>query len=156
MNPTLSFDVACRRVGLNRLDDLLSLEAACFETDRINRRNMRHLLSSPSACCIGAYADNLLAGDLVLLSPRNSRSARIYSLAVAQSFRGRGIGRELMLAAEEAALRRNCNRLRLEVRWDNLTAIRLYERLGFRQVKSIPGYYEDGANAVVMHKEISE
>ena len=156
MNPTLSATVDCHRAGPDRIDDLLSLEASCFLTDRINRRNMRHLLKSPSACCIGAYCENQLIGGLILLFRITSRSARIYSLAVLEQLRGKGVGQQLLKEAEKEALRRGCTRLRLEVRQENLPAIRLYERLGFQLNGIVPQYYEDGEDAAVMYKEISE
>ena len=71
-------------------------------------------------------------GYAVVLTRRGSRSARLYSIAVAAEAAGRGIGSRLLAAAEEAARRRGADRLHLEVRADNSTAIRLYERAGYR------------------------
>jgi ribosomal-protein-alanine acetyltransferase len=153
MSPTLCADVVCRRVGLNRISDLLALEAECFTTDRISRRNLRNLLRSPSACCVGAYHAGKLVGSMVILFRSNSRSARVYSLAVWPAARGMGIGGRMMARAEREARMRGCNRMRLEVRMDNIPAIRLYEGLGFRDTNVLPGYYEDGAHAFVMRKE---
>ncbi len=154
MSPTLRADVVCRPVGLNRTDDLLALEEACFPTDRISRRNLRHLLRTPSAYCVGAYHRGELVGSMVILFKCNSRSARVYSLAVSSAARGMGIGRRMMAKAVREARRRGCDRMRLEVRMDNMPAIRLYERLGFSDTQVLPGYYEDGAHAFVMRKEL--
>lgn len=154
MSPTLYADVVCRRVGLNRTDDLLALEDACFPTDRISRRNLRNLLRSPSAYCLGAYHRGELVGSMVILFRSNSRSARVYSLAVSEQARGMGIGRRMMDKAVREARRRGCDRMRLEVRMDNMAAIRLYERLGFVDTQVLPGYYEDGSHAFVMRKEL--
>ena len=154
MSPTVAVDVVCRRVGLNRTNDLLALEEASFPTDRITRRNLRRLLQSPSAYCVGAYLDGELVGSLVVLFRSNSASARVYSIAVAGQVRGMGIGRRMMAKAEREAKARGCTRMRLEVRMDNTAAIRLYESLGFADTQVIPGYYEDGAHAFVMRKEL--
>lgn len=151
---TLSSHVVCRRVGLNRTNDLLALEEACFSTDRISRRNLRNLLRSPSAYCVGAYDQGVLIGSMVILFRRNAVAARVYSLAVSVAARGRGIGRRMMAAAEKEARRRGCSRMRLEVRMDNIAAIRLYESLGFTDTEVLPGYYEDGSHAFVMRKEL--
>lgn len=155
MSPTLSADVICRRVGLNRTDDLLALEEACFSTDRAKRRNLRNLLRSPSAYCLGAYLDGELVGSSVVLFRRNSRSCRVYSLAVSPAMRGMGIGRTMMIKAEREARRRGCDRIRLEVRMDNIPAIRLYESLGYADTEVLPEYYEDGTHAFVMRKELN-
>lgn len=147
-------DVVVRRVGLNRTDDLLSLEAACFQSDRISRCNLRRLLCAPSAYCAGAYRSGALVGSMVTLFRSTSRTARVYSLAVLESERGHGIGRRLMDRAEQEARRRKCVRMRLEVRMENVLAIELYKRLGFVDTAVMPGYYEDGAHAFVMRREL--
>ncbi len=154
MSPTLCADAVLRRVGLNRTDDLLALEEACFTTDKISRRNLRNLLRSPSAYCVGAYQRGELVGSMVILFKSNSRSARVYSLAVSVEARGLGIGRRMMVKAEQEARMRGCERMRLEVRMDNIPAIRLYEHLGFTDTAVLPGYYDDGAHAFVMRKEL--
>lgn len=155
MTPPSTLSVIFRRVGLNMTDALLDLENSCFESDRIARRNLRRLLCSPSALCIGAFQGKELAGSMVVLFRSNSSIARIYSLAVAPHTRGLGIGKRMIAKAEREARARGCRCLRLEVRMDNPAAIRLYERCGFTDTKMRPGYYEDGTDAVVFWKELN-
>ncbi|MCF7818442.1 MAG: GNAT family N-acetyltransferase [Kiritimatiellales bacterium] len=146
--------VVCRRVDLNMTDALIGLENACFECDRISRRNLRRLLCSPSALCIGAFLGKELTGSMVVLFRSNSSVARIYSLAVSPHARGLGIGKRMIAKAEQEARARKCRCLRLEVRLDNPAAIRLYERCGLTHTKVLPEYYEDGTNALVFWKEL--
>ena len=54
----------------------------------------------------------------------------IHDLAVRDGFRGRGIGRHLLVAVETAAAEHGCCKVTLEVRADN-KARRLYEDVGF-------------------------
>jgi ribosomal-protein-alanine N-acetyltransferase len=56
------------------------------------------------------------------------------------------VGTALVEATEAAAHQRRCRSLRLEVRTDNLGAISLYERLGYRRIGLLPRYYQDGAD----------
>jgi GNAT superfamily N-acetyltransferase len=55
----------------------------------------------------------------------------IHDLAVLPQYRGRGIGRALLAAAEDHAQRRGCCKLTLEVQDDNARARALYQRFGF-------------------------
>jgi GNAT superfamily N-acetyltransferase len=55
----------------------------------------------------------------------------VHDLAVIPQWRGRGIGRALLAAAETEAVRKGCCRLTLEVQDDNGRARGLYERVGF-------------------------
>jgi ribosomal-protein-alanine acetyltransferase len=156
MKPEHGAAIYIRSVGLNRIDDLLALEESSFPTDRINRRNLRNLLRSKSACCLGAYASGKLIGSMVVLFRAGTRSARIYSLAVDKAARGRGVGRSMMARAEREARKRGCIKMRLEVRADNVPAMRLYEKLDFEKTQVLPGYYEDGSPANVYRKEIGD
>lgn len=62
---------------------------------------------------------------------RAGRSALLTDLVVVDSQRGRGIGTHLVEDALELTARAGLARLSLEVRRDNLPALRMYARLGF-------------------------
>lgn len=143
-----------RNATLSDIAPLLRLEDSSFRTDRISRRSFRRLIRSPSAICRVARAGNHVAGYAVVLSRAGSTVARLYSLAVDADFRGLGLAAALVEDAERVAARRGMTRLRLEVREDNAAAIRLYERLAFRQCDNRPGYYADGATAIRYQKRL--
>jgi len=142
-----SDEVHVRRATINDLDDIVALENASFASDRVSVRQWRHHLESLSADVLLAIRDRRVVGAAMLLFHRRHRVARLYSIAVAASERGRRIGERLLHAAELAAARRESRALRLEVRADNAAAQRLYERNGYRSIGERRGYYEDGANA---------
>lgn len=126
----------------------MELENSSFRGDRLSGRSYRSLLVSTTASVIVAESQGTLAGSLVLLFNRSKSVARLYSLAVARPFRGRGVARLLLLAAKQASLARDCGLLQLEVRVDNVAARSLYASEGFEFVKHIPAYYQDGTDAV--------
>jgi ribosomal protein S18 acetylase RimI-like enzyme len=136
-----------RRAAPADLDALVALERHAFATDHLSRRQYRKHIGSDSAVVLAAVDRSGLLGKAVVFFRRNSRVARLYSIAVAHAARGRGLGEALLSAAERAALGHGCKRLRLEVRQDNASAIRLYERLGYQRFGAYPGFYEDGADA---------
>jgi len=136
-----------RRATPADLDALVALERAAFTTDHLSPRQYRTHLRSSSAIVLAAVDAPRLLGKAVVFFRRNSDIARLYSIAVADAARGRGIGEALLKAAETAARRHGAQRMRLEVRQDNGAAIRLYERLGYRRFGRYDGFYEDGADA---------
>lgn len=137
-----------RRAELSDLDDLVALEDATFDSDRMSRAQYRRHLDSESARVLVASANHRrFLGTAVVFFRKGSRVARLYSLASRPEARGKGVGSALLAGVERAARRRGCRELRLEVRTDNADAIRLYERLGYRRFARIDGYYEDGADA---------
>ena len=106
------------------LADLARLEVEGFPTDRLSRRSMLRLLSSPSAHLRVLGSDGTVDGYYLTLFRRGSRIARLYSVVVAAHHRGKGTAEALMADAEALAARRGARALRLEVRADNARAIR--------------------------------
>lgn len=130
---------------------ILALEDA-FPTDRMSARSVRRLITAPSACVLVAVADAQMVAALVLLLRRNSRWARIYSVVVADAWRGRGVGRRLIGAAERRARALDCEGISLEVRVDNAAARGLYRALGYQELRTLPGYYADSMPGVRLRK----
>ena len=145
--------VALRDARSCDLERLLALEAM-FPGDRLSARQFRRHLSSPTARLRVAEFDGALAGYALLFVRRGSAVARLYSIAVDPAQRGAGLGALLLADVEQLA--RNAGRgiLRLEVRADNVAAIALYRRAGYREQGRIPGYYEDGCDALRFGKAL--
>ncbi len=139
-------------------DDLPQLQSleALFPSDAMSRRSLRRFVTLPQAVFLVAARGDALLGNLLLLTRRDSRRARIYSVIVAPASRGLGLGRQLVLAGETAAARRGCAEVSLEVRSDNVGAIALYRSLGYGGDLALPGYYDDGADALRLSKPISD
>lgn len=137
------------------IDALTALENQCFTTDKLSRRSFRHFVTTAHAQLLIATHQQQLAGYILLLYRKNTVSARIYSLAVAAEFRKTGLGQQLITAAEQWALEYGRNTLQLEVRPDNIGAIRLYEKLGYQAFSTITDFYEDHSDAIRMKKTLS-
>jgi ribosomal protein S18 acetylase RimI-like enzyme len=149
-----SADLTIRSGGLDDLDDIYALECASFVSDRLSRRALRRFLKASHRPVLVARIGGKLAG-YVLVSLSGSRAARIYSLAVDQGLARRGVGRELLRAAERYALAHGRGAMRLEVRYDNDIALALYRGLGYDDFGRYPGYYADGAEALRLEKRLA-
>ncbi len=137
-----------RPARLQDLEALVAIENRSFDVDRFSRRSFRYLLTKANAeTLVYAEQERVLAYVMLLFNTGTSL-ARLYSLAVDPELRGRGVGSVLIAAAEESAVAHDCIYLRLEVRQDNATAIRLYEKLGYKRIGSLPDYYEDHMEAL--------
>jgi ribosomal protein S18 acetylase RimI-like enzyme len=136
------------------LDALMTLEHRVFATDRLSRRSLRRFLQSPSAALIVAEAERDLAGTAIVLFRPRSALARLYSIAVAPHFTGRGVGALLLGAAEEIACRHRCSAIRLEVHHTNHAAISRYRKSGYQEFDRRAGYYEDGGDALRFEKRL--
>lgn len=134
------------------IDALVEIEEAAFGHDRISRRSFKRLLERRSALTLVAERDGGIAGYVMVLTRRGVTAARLYSLAVASAFLGKGVGASLLDAAEEEMLAEGRLVMRLEVRPDNDGALALYRRAGYRETGRADGFYEDGSPALKMEK----
>ena len=126
---------------------LLALEEATFTADRISRARWLHHIASATASVLVHGQPGAIDAAAVVLYRRNSRRARLYSLAVHSSTRGSGLGAALLAAAETDARANGCTAMHLEVRTGNPVAIALYERHGYTRYGRLAHFYEDGADA---------
>ena len=80
--------------------------------------------------------------------------ADMMNLAVDQSYRRQGIGKQLVSCLVEKLQKESVSKLTLEVRASNAVAISLYESLGFAQVGRRPNYYSGPKeDALILRKE---
>jgi ribosomal-protein-alanine N-acetyltransferase len=80
--------------------------------------------------------------------------ADVQTIAVAPRAQGRGLGRALVDALVEEAVRRGCAQLFLEVRADNEPALRLYAAASFERNGVRRDYYGPGRDAIVLRRRL--
>lgn len=149
MNTNCGFKIdPCQRSDITAL---VELENQVFDYSRISRRNFIRLLQSPAAFILLAKdSADKLAGYAVILTRRNSRYARIYSIAVAPAFRGQGVAKLIVNEVIKTQRQQDRLGLSLEVKLDNKQAIQLYQSLGFETVDILVNYYDDGTDGLKM------
>ena len=100
------------------------------------------------AACIDGEIIGTLGLRFAARSPRRRHVGEI-GMAVHDDWHGRGVGTALMRAAVDLADRwLNLGRLELTVYTDNVPAMRLYERFGFKVEGTLRRYsFRDGAYA---------
>ncbi len=142
------------------LDAIMALETRIFNTDAWSRETMARDVADPSCYYLVAFPPDepeRIEAYAGLLAPRGAIEGDIQTVAVAESARGRGLGRTLMLSLIGEARTRGAREVFLEVRADNPQAARLYRRLGFEDVGVRRGYYQpDNVDAIVMRLRVPE
>jgi ribosomal-protein-alanine N-acetyltransferase len=89
-----------------------------------------------------------------ILSRLAAGEAEILSIAVAPAWRGRRLSRQLLDLHLRALAGRGTRAVFLEVDEHNAAAVRLYRRAGFRDVGQRSSYYQGGANALVLRRDL--
>jgi N6-L-threonylcarbamoyladenine synthase len=103
-----------------------------------------------------AHQDEKILGYAGLSKVASSSSADVQTIAVSDSHRRTGIGRQLMQALIEQAAKLTATEMYLEVREDKPAPQKLYDQLGFERIDRRENYYQpDGVAAIVMRLTIS-
>jgi ribosomal-protein-alanine N-acetyltransferase len=84
---------------------------------------------------------------------RGKPVGHVKDIAVAPTYRGRGIGATLLERALDAMRRQRVRTVKLEVRESNDTALALYRQYGFVHRSTARRYYADGEDALVLVRE---
>jgi [ribosomal protein S18]-alanine N-acetyltransferase len=83
------------------------------------------------------------------------KTGRILTLDVVPEARRHGLASRLMLECEERVRRRGCTEMYLETAVNNEAALKLYHKLGYRIIRTLPGYYHShGLDAFLMGKNL--
>lgn len=136
---------------------LTQIESAAFRGDALTARRFRHFIRSELSelwCLTEGEPSSVLAYALVLFH-RGTSLARLYSIAVAPEAQGKGFAVQLLGHCEQAATERGILFMRLEVRQDNARALSIYQKAGYRILKPLSGYYEDGGDGWRLEKRLA-
>ncbi len=82
--------------------------------------------------------------------------ADIESVFIKKEFRKQGLASLLILELQKELIKKNIEKIFLEVRKTNHQAQNLYIKHGFNTISERKKYYSDGEDAVIMAKEIKK
>jgi ribosomal-protein-alanine N-acetyltransferase len=85
-------------------------------------------------------ADDPIAG-FVIAQPVRRKYGRILTLDILPQARRSGLATQLMNASEERLRALGCSEIYLETAVDNEAALRLYRKLGYQVLRTLPEYY---------------
>jgi ribosomal-protein-alanine N-acetyltransferase len=144
--------IIIREFKLEDLDDILIIEEECFPSgERYSREIfLYYYLYVPDLFLVAEYCGRVVG---YIIADYSRDTGHIVSIAVHPKFRGRGFGKRLMIEAEKRLIAKGVKEIILEVEVTNSIAIKMYEKLGYKIVRILPGYY-NGRDAYLMMKII--
>lgn len=144
--------VTIRRMRALDLPQVMQIELATFSMPW-SESTFRGLLRRSDSDLYVAELRGEVAGYSVFWAVTDQ--GELGNVAVAEQYRGRGIGRTLVDAVLERAVERGVNEIFLEVRRSNDCAQNLYRTIGFREAGRRKNYYvEPTEDAIVMRLEV--
>ncbi len=115
-------------------------------------QRVSHAIRQPETVVVTAWETEKLVGFAIMQF--YAERAHLNLLAVEPAYRRFGVGARLIEWLEKTARTGGIFFINLEVRARNTGARAFYQRLGYRETKSIPGYYAGRETAICMHHDL--
>ena len=132
------------------IQGLLKVEAECFDSG-FALETFNKEIKNPLAYYVVAVDGEIPVGYCGIWNVCGE--AEVIDIGVFSEYRKRGIGKGLFEAVFQYMRENGVGTLNLEVREDNIPAIRLYEKLGFEKVGIRKKYYDNKVDAILYTKK---
>jgi ribosomal-protein-alanine N-acetyltransferase len=135
-------------------ESLWKLDQLCFVAGiAYTREDLSYFLSDKSGFTIVAERKGQIHGFIVIQSDKK-KTGHVITIDVHGDSRRAGLGTLLMDAAESKLSSEKCHSVLLEVAVDNLPAISFYKRRGYSVLKTLPRYYMNSVDALMLGKKL--
>jgi len=125
------------------IPNIIALEKKCFlEEHAYSAKQLTYLIKEANSCCLVETYGELIRGLIIILFKRGTKVAGIETVNVDPAFQNKGIGKQLIKAAEIEALNKGMKHIRLEVSVGNTQAIKVYEKSGYVITGLLKDYYQ--------------
>lgn len=135
--------------------ELWRIDQQCFAPGvSYSQRELAYYMAQCGAFTLVAEEEGRIVGFVVgQRLPRGM--GHVVTIDVIASARRSGVGNLLMNASEERLKIEGCNAIYLETAVDNTAALTFYKRRGYSVLKTIPRYYVNKIDALLMGKRLA-
>jgi len=149
-------EVTIEDASIQHLDRLYEIEKECFDKEVFTKQQIAHLLTDYNSIGLVAKINGKIVGFVIgmLYIERTALAGHILTIDVSPAYRKKGIAQKLLKEIEKIFKEKGAKTCHLEVREDNVAALRLYQKLGYKKVARLKGYYRD-ANGIYLRKNLT-
>ncbi|MDH5754283.1 MAG: ribosomal protein S18-alanine N-acetyltransferase [Candidatus Bathyarchaeota archaeon] len=142
-------EVTVEETSIKHLDRLYEIEMECFEKEAFTRQQIAYLLTDYDSVSLIARVNGEIIGFTIGKICLDGKSAigHILTIDVSPKHRRRGIGLKLLQNIEKMFKCKGVKVCCLEVREDNIAALNLYQKFGYKKVGRLENYYGNAHGA---------
>ena len=142
--------------SLRHLDRILQIERASFGRDAWPRKLFLEYYDDCRKLFFVGKSSRRIAGYIIgcIEGSVDGREAEIASLAVHPDYRRQGLAAALITRLLLELRASGVRRVELMVRVGNTAGEQLYRSFGFRRLRIVARYYEDGGDGILMRQGI--
>jgi ribosomal-protein-alanine acetyltransferase len=136
-------DIKIEALSIQLLDQLCEIEKQCFEQEAFTKQQLAYLVTDYSTIGLTAIVNREIAGFAIarINIGRNATSGHILTIDVTPAYRRKGIAQKMLQEIETILRERGIRECRLEVRENNVAALNLYQKLGYKKIGKLEKYY---------------
>jgi ribosomal-protein-alanine acetyltransferase len=148
--------IVVQKASVADLDALYMIEQRCFTREAWSKKQIATFLEDSDALNLTARANSEIAGFVIGLVNQydGMKIGHIVTIDVLPNHRRKGMGMTLLTSIEQEFKKVGVKVSYLEVREDNLAAMRLYRKAGYVEVERLENYYSRGGHGVRLEKPL--
>ena len=143
-----------KKAKINDLSQINSLEKTAFKDDAFSEETIEQLIHNHTFFLKIVNNDEKIIGFVIVLEQERN-TLNIINFLIKDDYRNMGLGsyllNHLLIEVKKSKI---FNRIILNVRTSNLSALRLYRNYNFRIIREIDNYYSKGDNAYLMELKL--
>ena len=142
--------------SIRHLDRLYEIETECFDREAFTKQQIARLLTDYDSVGLVAKVNSEIVGFIIgtIFLERNSLTGHILTIDISPIHRRKGTAQKLLQEIEKIFKEKGVKACRLEVREDNIAALRLYQKLGYKKVAKLKNYYGN-AHGIYLKKDLT-
>lgn len=149
-------NVTIEHASRDDLAILARIEGECFKEEAFSKHQIAYLLNDYNSICLVAKEHDQIIGFIIgtIYIDKTSPTGHILTIDVLPQHRRKQIGILLLQEMEKLFRGKGVKTSLLEVKEDNIAAMKLYEKLGYRKIARLKNYYA-GADGLHLTKELT-
>lgn len=143
-----------RQATVDDLQVLWEIEKECFGVEAFTKEEIAYLLKSPAGVNLVAQIDHKIVGFILSLTYKFNQVqvGHIFTIDVLVEHRRKGVASRLLRELERSLTEKNIKTCFLEVRTDNVAALKLYRKHSYTEVEHLKNYYGNGVDGLRLKK----
>jgi len=144
------------KASIEHLDRLYEIEMKCFETEAFTKQQIAYLITDSNSVILVSRVKGEIVGFIIGKTYMDKKPAtgQILTIDVSSKHRRKGIGQRLLQEIERTLKDKGVKICYLEVRENNIVALSLYQKLGYKKVGKLENYYGN-AHGIRLRKALT-
>jgi len=142
--------------SIEHLDGLCEIEMKCFETEAFTKQQIAYLLTDTNSVILVSRVKDEIVGFIIgkTYMDKKPTTGQILTIDVSPKNRRKGIGQRLLQEIEKTFKDKGVRMCCLEARENNIVALSLYQKFGYKRVGKLENYYGN-AHGIHLRKVLS-